>query len=72
MEKNVLINKYDLMVLHLHIQHNIYQSNINSPFIEVTIKGGLSESPYWMMKRPGITAPILKWECFVESKEEIR
>jgi lipopolysaccharide transport system ATP-binding protein len=54
----------------LHNQQHIYQSNINSASIELTIKGGLSESPYWIMKRPGVVAPILKWERFIESKKE--
>lgn len=54
----------------LHNQKHIYQSNVNSASIELTIKGGLCESPYWMMKRPGIVAPILKWERFIKSKEE--
>ena len=56
----------------LHNQKHIYQSNVNSAFIELTIKGGLSDSPYWIGKRPGIVAPILKWERFTKSKEEIK
>ncbi|MFC1831404.1 polysaccharide ABC transporter ATP-binding protein [Thermodesulfobacteriota bacterium] len=29
--------------------------------INLKIRGGLSESPYWTVKRGGIVAPILKW-----------
>lgn len=27
------------------------------------IRGGLSDSPYWMEKRPGYIAPVLKWKA---------
>ncbi|MBI1920667.1 MAG: ABC transporter ATP-binding protein [Geobacter sp.] len=33
----------------------------NSPYVLLTVKGGLSDSPYWMVKRPGILAPVLPW-----------
>ncbi len=32
------------------------------PSIVITIKGGLSDSPYWMNRRPGILAPVIAWE----------
>lgn len=51
----------------LHNQQHIYQSGVNSPSIELVIQGGLSHSPYWMNKRPGIVAPIIKWDRFIES-----
>jgi lipopolysaccharide transport system ATP-binding protein len=25
------------------------------------VQGGLSDSPYWMVKRPGLLAPVLDW-----------
>jgi hypothetical protein len=28
----------------------------------VSIKGGLSDSPYWDRKRPGLLGPVLTWE----------
>ncbi|HEX3358616.1 MAG TPA: ABC transporter ATP-binding protein [Tepidisphaeraceae bacterium] len=31
------------------------------PSIELSIHGGLSDSPYWMDHRPGILAPVCKW-----------
>ncbi len=33
--------------------------NINIYF---TVKGGLSDSPYWTERRPGILSPVLRWE----------
>lgn len=32
------------------------------PMIFFEVKGGLSDSPMWQMRRPGIIAPVLAWE----------
>lgn len=40
----------------------LYEPSINSPSIYLNIQGGLSDSPYWMVKRPGLLAPIFHWE----------
>ena len=37
----------------------------NVPSIKIIIQGGLSDSPYWMNRRPGILAPVLDWERIV-------
>ena len=34
----------------------------DSPCLKLNILGGLSESPFWTIKRPGACAPILKWK----------
>ncbi len=34
----------------------------NAPTVEFTIHGRLSDSPYWHMKRPGVLAPVLRWD----------
>ena len=34
-----------------------------APSINLSIQGGLSDSPYWMAKRPGILAPVGEWSC---------
>ncbi len=31
------------------------------PTIHFIIQGELSDSPYWMVKRPGLLAPVIKW-----------
>lgn len=46
----------------LHFQEWLLEPGHNAPSFTFTIQGGLSQSPYWMMKRPGILAPVLKWE----------
>jgi len=48
----------------LHFIKWINEPQKNSPSIFLTIQGGLSDSPYWMAKRPGILAPILKWNKY--------
>lgn len=32
-----------------------------SAYVFLTIEGGLSDSPYWIGKRPGLIAPVLDW-----------
>jgi len=49
------------LICSLHFRKWIFQPNKDNPSINLNIKGGLSESSYWMIKRPGIIAPILKW-----------
>ena len=46
----------------LHFKQWICQPGISSPSIYLTIRGGLSDSPFWIMKRPGILAPVFDWE----------
>jgi lipopolysaccharide transport system ATP-binding protein len=46
----------------LHYREWLFEPGVNSPSIVLTIKGGLSDSPYWMSRRPGLLAPLMKWE----------
>jgi len=46
----------------LHFREWLFEPGVNAPPIYLTIQGGLSDSPLWMVKRPGILAPVLKWE----------
>jgi lipopolysaccharide transport system ATP-binding protein len=39
----------------------IIEPGFNAPFILFEIKAGLSESPYWMNKRPGVLGPEFEW-----------
>ena len=45
----------------LHSRQTLLESGKNSPSIFLTIRGGLSDSPYWMEKRPGILGPVMEW-----------
>ena len=53
--------RVDLMVS-LHNQEWILQPNMNSPSISFSIQGGISKSPYWQEKRPGLLAMKLDYE----------
>jgi lipopolysaccharide transport system ATP-binding protein len=50
------------MILALYHREWIFEPGVNSPTIEINIQGGLSNSPYWMVKRPGVLAPIISWK----------
>jgi len=62
--KNILNEgtyKIELIVA-LYYKQWLCEPGNNSPSINLTIQGGLSNSPYWMIKRPGLLAPILDWQ----------
>ncbi len=50
------------LIASLHFREWICNPGISSPYIYIDIKGGLSNSPYWMVRRPGVLAPVIKWE----------
>jgi lipopolysaccharide transport system ATP-binding protein len=40
----------------------IVHPGVNAPILYFEVKGGLSDSPYWLARRPGIMAPLLNWK----------
>jgi len=46
----------------LHFRQWLFQPEVNAPIIYFEITGGLSDSPYISIKRPGILSPIISWE----------
>jgi lipopolysaccharide transport system ATP-binding protein len=42
--------------LNLHWQEWLSRPGLNAPALSLEIRGGLSQSPYWMMARPGMLA----------------
>lgn len=46
----------------LHCRDWIVRPGHNSPAVYFEIRGGLSDSPYWISARPGILAPDWRWE----------
>ena len=46
----------------LHYIQWIVNPEIESPCLKLRIQGGLSESPFWTIKRPGLCAPVIKWK----------
>ncbi len=53
--------RIELMVS-LHFLTWISQPGVNAPSVSLSVRGGLSQSPHWMMARPGFFAPVLKFE----------
>ena len=54
--------KYRLeLISALYCRQWISEPGSNAPAIELSIQGGLSDSPYWMEKRPGVLAPVCTW-----------
>ena len=49
------------LMISLHFRQMISDPSTNAPFIELSIRGGLSDSPYWMHRRPGLLAPVCEW-----------
>lgn len=41
----------------------LFTPGVNAPSIMITIQGGLSDSPLWMVKRPGLLAPVIEWRA---------
>ncbi len=50
----------------LHNRVWLFEPGSQTPAIHLNIQGGLSDSPMWISKRPGLLAPILRWEISVE------
>ena len=50
------------LIAALYYREWLCEPQKNAPFIEINIQGGLSDSPYWMVKRQGIMAPVIPWE----------
>jgi lipopolysaccharide transport system ATP-binding protein len=57
--------RLELIVL-LYYRQWICEPGKNSPAINLSIQGGLSDSPYWMDQRPGMLAPVRTWENVAE------
>ena len=46
----------------LHYIQWLVNPEEDSPCLKLHIQGGLSESPFWTIKRPGLCAPVVKWK----------
>ena len=49
----------------LHFREWLFQPGAYVPTVSFSIQGGLSDSPYWMAKRPGLMAPVISWESCI-------
>ena len=50
------------MIGSLHYREWLLEPGVSAPAVFLTIQGGLSDSPYWMVKRPGLLAPEIPWD----------
>ncbi len=46
----------------LHCRQWLFEPAVHAPSIAMTIQGGLSDSPLWIRKRPGLIAPVIDWK----------
>ena len=51
------------MIASLHCREWLVRPGENSPSIFFEVRGGLSDSPYWLWARPGLLAPEWSWEA---------
>jgi lipopolysaccharide transport system ATP-binding protein len=47
------------LIVSLHYIEWLSQPGVNAPAIGYEVKGGLSDSPFWMEARPGFNAPVI-------------
>ena len=62
-----LLNEGDYrleLVAALHFRTWLCQPDVHAPTIGFGVRGGLSESPFWIAARPGLLAPVLPFEAF--------
>jgi len=50
------------LIVALYGREWVVESGHNSPVLQFEIRGGLSDSPYWLRPRPGLLAPEWPWE----------
>jgi lipopolysaccharide transport system ATP-binding protein len=63
--------KYRLeMIAGLYFRQWLLQPGFDVPSITLEIQGGLSDSPFWMAKRPGILAPVLQWRSSQKRQDD--
>jgi lipopolysaccharide transport system ATP-binding protein len=53
----------------LHYRMRITEPGKKAPSINLLIRGGLSDSPYWTEKRIGIIAPVMEWEGILKNQK---
>ncbi len=54
--------RIELMVK-LHGKEWVVEPGVRSPDVNLVVEGGLSNSPYWTAKRPGVVAPLIAWSA---------
>jgi lipopolysaccharide transport system ATP-binding protein len=49
------------LICSLHCRKWLFEPGSGVPTIALSIAGGISDSPYWLWKRPGELGPIIQW-----------
>jgi lipopolysaccharide transport system ATP-binding protein len=49
------------LIASIHFKDWIFMPDVNAPFVYLTLAGGMSDSSYWLERRPGPIAPVLPW-----------
>lgn len=60
-----LLNEGDYrieLVSSLHFKEWLYEPEKNAPTLHFEVRGGLSDSTFFVLSRPGVIAPILDWK----------
>jgi lipopolysaccharide transport system ATP-binding protein len=55
------------LISSLHHRQWLSRPGVNAPGLFFTIQGGLSDSPAWNERRPGLLAPVLPWTQRMEA-----
>ena len=55
------------LAVNLHCRAWFCEPGVNAPLISFAILGGLSDSPYWDSRRPGVFAPVWRWDAQSQS-----
>ena len=51
------------MIASLHFREWILEPGKSTVAVQLELRGGLSDSPYWFIRRPGNLAPVLDWRA---------
>jgi len=57
------------MIAGLHFGEWLLEPGKHAPSIFLSIQGGLSNSPFWITRRPGLLAPVIRWERIDSDRE---
>lgn len=52
----------------LHFRQWLFEPGVRAPAVTLVVKGGLSDSPYWIARRPGLVAPVIDWSARREER----
>jgi homopolymeric O-antigen transport system ATP-binding protein len=47
----------------LYYREWLSEPGVRAPSVHLDVQGGLSDSPYWRARRPGVLAPVIDWSA---------